>query len=221
MVGLLQELTLALRSPRSNLPLGNMSIVDRAHRRHAYLVFVDEAGFMLSSTLRRTWAPIGCTPVIRVYEPHARISVVGAISISPRRKLFRFHFHLSKDNANFRGDSLVAFLEFLRRRIRAPITLLWDQIPIHHSRPVEDYLKKHRTVVIEWFPPYAPELNPVDYVWAYVKYSRLPNFTPKSLNELRKRITGEFCRLQHRSDLLKSFFLHTGLRLEPVTFGRY
>ena len=175
---------------------------------------------MLSPTLRRTWGRRGCTPVIRVAEPHGRISVVGAISLSPKRRKFCFYFFFSKDNVNFRGDSLVTFMEFLLCKIRAPITLVWDQIAIHHSSPVATYLNKHRTIVIEPFPPYAPELNPVDYVWACVKHSRLPNFTPRNLDELRKRITEEFRRLQGRPDLLKAFFRHTGLRLEPVTSGK-
>jgi transposase len=195
------------------------SIVERAQRRNATIVFVDEAGFMLSPTLRRTWAPRGQTPIIRVAEPHGRISVIGAICISPVRRRFSFWFQLSKDNENFRGDSLVAFLNSLRKRIRKPITLLWDQIAIHHSRPVQAFLNKHRSIVIELFPPYAPELNPVDLVWAYVKHSRLGNYTPNDLTELRWQIIDEFERIKRRQDLLKSFFIHTGLRLEPISPG--
>ena len=114
----------------------------------------------------------------------------------------------------------MTFLDFLRRKIRKPITIVWDQIAIHYARPVMAYLNKHRKIVVEPFPPYAPELNPVDYVWAYVKHSRLPNFIPRNLDDLRKRITQEFRRLQRRPDLLKAFFIHTGLRLEPITPGR-
>jgi hypothetical protein len=69
---------------------------------------------------------------------------------------------------------------------------------------------------VEPFPPYAPELNPVDSVWSYVKYNLLANYTPLNLLELRQRITTEFCRLQKRPDLLKSFFKHTGLSLDPI-----
>ena len=71
-------------------------------------------------------------------------------------------------------------------------------------------------IVVEEFPPYAPELNPVDYVWSYVKYSRLANYAPKDLDILRRQITTEFRRLQKRPDLLRSFFNHTGLSLTPV-----
>lgn len=192
-----------------------LEVLKRANRRHAYIVFFDEAGFMLSPHVRTTWARRGCTPVIRVTEPHGRISVAGAISISPKRRIFRFFFWLSADNANFRGYSLVPFLEFLRRKITGPITLIWDQIAIHRAAPIVNYLHQHRRIVVEPFPQYAPELNPVDYVWGNVKCARLANYTPHNLVELRVRITKEFRRIQHRPDLLRSFFNHAGLTLDP------
>jgi len=189
------------------------TIPERARRRNAYLVFVDESGFMLAPIVRRTWAPRGCTPIIKVSEPHGRISVVGAITISPKRARFAFHFHLLEDNANFHGDSIARFIEDVHHKIRCPITLLWDTCAIHRAKPVKKYLAGYRTVIVEPFPPYAPELNPVDYVWGYVKYGRLANYCPKSLDELRETVTSELCRVRTRPDLLRSFFRATGLEL--------
>jgi len=191
------------------------SAPQRARKRHAYIVFVDEAGFMLAPLVRRTWAPRGQTPVIKLSEPHGRISVIAAITISPERRHFGFYFHLLADNANFHGDSVARFIEDVQRRIRNLITLAWDSIPIHSARCVRDYLAAHRRIVVEPFPPYAPELNPVDNVWGYVKYHRLANYPPYNLDELRKRITAELRRLRKRPDLLGSFFNRTGLGLGP------
>jgi transposase len=192
------------------------TILNRAQRRRAHIVFIDEAGFMLAPIVRRTWAPKGCTPILRVADPHHRISVIGAISISPKYRRFSFYFGLLADNANFRGPSLVGFLNYLRQKMRGPITLLWDEIPIHHARAVRCFLHRHRRIVVEEFPPYAPELNPVDYVWSYVKCRRLANYCPSNLDVLREKITAEFRRLQKRPDLLRSFFDHTGLSLSPI-----
>jgi len=192
------------------------SIVERARKRHAYIVFVDEAGFMLAPLLRRTWAPRGCTPIVKISEPHGRISVIAAITISPERRHFSLYFQRSVDNANFRAKSVVHFIEDVRHKVRGPITLLWDRIPIHRAESVTDYFARHRRLVVEEFPPYAPELNPVDNVWSYVKYNRLANYSPRNLDELRERITAEFYRLQNRPDLLRSFFKHTGLSLDPI-----
>jgi transposase len=159
--------------------------------------------------------PRGQTPVIKLSDPHGRISVIAAITISPRRLHFGFYFHLLPDNANFRGDSVARFIEDVHRRIGGPITLAWDSIPIHSAKPVRDFLAAHRRIVVEPFPPYAPEMNPVDSAWGYVKYDRLANYTPRNLDELRKSVTTELRRLQKRPDLLKSFFSRTGLGLGP------
>jgi len=181
--------------------------------RQGYLVFIDECGFMLAPLVRRTWAPRGHTPVIKIAEPHGRISAIGAITISPALSRFGFHFHLLSDNANFRGKSIVEFLETVRRQIRRPFIVIWDQIPIHQSYPVEQYLQYHSDVRVEPFPPYVPELNPVDRVWGYIKYGRLANFCPSSLDQLREQVTIELSRVKKRPDLLNSCFRATGLRL--------
>ena len=181
--------------------------------RKSYVVFIDEAGFMLNPLVRRTWAPRGKTPVIQVFKPHERISVVGAMTLALRTKRFGFQFHLLPDNANFCGEDIVDFIKGIRRKLRGNITLLWDMIEIHRAKPVMNCVAKHQTVRLEYFPPYAPELNPVDQVWSYVKYGRLANYCPDSLTELRERITAEFDRLTKQPDLLASLFCHTGLTL--------
>lgn len=181
--------------------------------RSAHLVFIDECGFMLEPLVRRTWAPRGHTPVIKVNEPHGRISAAGAITISPVRSSFGFYFKLMPDYANFRSHSIVAFVDYVRRHIRKPIIVIWDQIPIHTSYPVKRYEIKHTDVLFIMFPPYAPELNPVDYIWSYVKWGRLANYCPKDLVVLRKMVTSELWRVSKRPKLLESFFKATGASL--------
>jgi transposase len=179
-----------------------------------YLVFVDEAGFMLAPLVQRTWAPRGHTPIITVADPHDRISAIGAMTISPARRHFGFHYHLLADNANFHGASVVSFVNQIQRRLPSPITIVWDTIRIHTDRAVENYLSTHPSIRIESLPPYAPELNPVDYVWSYVKYDRLANYCPSNLTELRKCIEEEFRNLQRQPQLLQSLFRRTGLTLD-------
>ncbi|MBI5883622.1 MAG: transposase [Elusimicrobia bacterium] len=169
---------------------------------------------MLAPLLRRTWAPRGCTPAIKVSEPHSRISAIGAMAISPERRRFSFHWLLLSDNANFHGDSIARFVAHVRRKIRSPLILIWDTIAIHHSKPMNDFIAANRsTLSVKPFPPYAPELNPVDRVWGYVKYNRLPNYCPNTLAELRARLMAEFFRVQTQPKLLRSLFDSTGLTL--------
>jgi transposase len=190
-------------------------ILARAWARKAWLGFIDESGFMLGPVIRRTFAPRGHSPVIKETDPHRKISAIGALLISPCRRRFRFQFHLLDDDLNFRGPSVASFLGAVYQELASPLTLLWDDIVIHSASPVEAYLQQHPRIVAETFPHYAPELNPVDRVWGYVKFARLPNYTPPSLASLRDRITEEFRQLQSNEALLRSLFRATGLTLFP------
>ena len=190
-------------------------ILTRAQRRHAYLAFIDESGFMLAPLLRRTYAPRGKQPVSKIADPHGKISAIGVMTINQERHQFGFHFHLADDNANFHGYSIVPFIDDVRRRIGGPLTIIWDGIRIHSAKPLAEYFARHRDIVIETFPPEASELNPADNVWGYVKYGRLPNYAPLGLIQLRRRIASEFKRLQELPDLLEALFRRTGLTLDP------
>jgi transposase len=179
-----------------------------------YIVFVDEAGFMLEPIIRRTWAPKGKTPILKINRPHDRISVIGAISIRRKDRLFAFHYRLSPDNTNFRGPTVVRFIDDLSNTLKGQMTVIWDEISIHWGAAMKDYLAEHPYVEAEAFPPYAPELNPVDMAWSHVKYGRLANYCPHDLTELRATLDKEFTRLKQRPDLLESFLAHTGLSLD-------
>ena len=115
----------------------------------------------MTPTTRRTFAPRGSTPVNKIFDPHGRVSVSGAIVISPKRTRVGLYYYMLADNVNFRGPSVVDFLKHLRSQVHGPITIIWDQIIIHSSDVVLEYLQTVPDIVTEPFPPYAPELNPV------------------------------------------------------------
>lgn len=185
-------------------------------RKDIHIVFIDEAGFMLESLVRATWARRGHTPVLKVSENrHDRISVICAMAIRmTKSKRFSFLFHLSQDNTNFRAHTIVPFLDSLYNQLKGDINLVWDSIKIHTAEPVNLFLAVHPAIKVFFFPPYTPELNPVDNVWGYIKYNRLANFCPHTLAELRKHLRAELFRIQKRPDLLESMFRHTGLNLD-------
>jgi len=180
-------------------------IKQQTKERGAHLVFVDESGFMMMPTIRRTFAPRGTTPVNKVFDPHGRISVSGAIIISPKRTRISLHYYMLADNVNFRGPSVVELLKQLRNKICGPMTIVWDQIIIHSSDLVVEYLRSVPDVVAEPFPAYAPELNPVDRAWFYLKFNRFPNYTPATMAKLRRSVESEIKRLQNQPNLLRSF----------------
>jgi transposase len=189
-------------------------ILKDADQRGAYLVFIDESGFLLSPNIRRTFAPRGQTPIIKASDPHGRISAIGAVTISPKQRRPYFYYNLLSNNANFRSNSVAQFVDKIQSRISGPITILWDAIPIHCSKSVNQYLEQHKELITERFPPYAPELNPVDKVWLYLKYARLPNYVPLTVDELRTRLTDELNILKKEQHVLASCVRRSGLDCE-------
>ena len=188
-------------------------IKHEASCRHAHLAFIDESGFMLAPSCRRTYAPRGSGPVVKVNDPHAKISAIAAIVVSPGYRNARLVCQLSPDNANFNGATVAKFLGFLCGEVRNRMTMIWDSIRIHSAEPVRDFLTHRNILVLEQFPPNAPGLNPVDGIWSYIKYGRLPNYAPFDLTELRKTLTAELRRLKKHPELLFSFIRRTGLTL--------
>jgi transposase len=191
-----------LRWRREELP----RIVEEASRRHAHLVFLDESGFMLTPTVRRTWGPIGETPELSTFDRRDRLSAVSAITMSPERSRLNFYFTLLADNKNVKAPNVVAFLRHLKRQIGGPFTVLWDGSNTHsRSRLVKAYLAKHPEIVAETLPAYAPETNPDENVWGWTKYGRLANLAAKNTRELRERVEQEFAVLRKERRLLDSF----------------
>ncbi len=180
--------------------------------KNCYIVFIDETGFMLNPIIRRSWSPRGQTPIIKISNSrHDRISVIGALTISLETKQFGWLFHLSQDNTNFLGKTIVPFLDHIHNKLQGEIRVVWDSIKIHTAEPVSNYIAFHPEIREFFFPEYAPELNPVDNVWGYIKHDRLANFCPHNLEELRRRIRAELFRVQKMPNLLESLFCHTGL----------
>ncbi|MFH1418430.1 MAG: transposase [Planctomycetota bacterium] len=66
---------------------------------------------------------------------------------------------------------------------------------------------------VEWLPPYAPELNPVEQVWGHTKYADLANYIPGDILELAREVIDSIERTESNETLLRSFFAHTRLIL--------
>jgi transposase len=78
-------------------------------------------------------------------------------------------------------------LQHLLRHLRGKLLVIWDGLLAHRSRVVKDFLiQRSQRLEVEFLPAYAPELNPVEYLWGYWKELELPNFCPKNFGELTR-----------------------------------
>ncbi len=185
----------------------------KAARLKASLVFIDESGLLFAPLRHRSWAPRGRTPVLRQRnDAHHKVSAIAALCVSPDRARVRCFFRLYPD-ANIKARHIVGFLRNLQRHLRSPIVLLWDRFSAHRAVLIQDYCRRVRTLRLVFFPAYAPELDPVEYLWGYLKTRPLANFTPLNLEALARTARRHTRRLQRSEALLRSFIRHSPLSL--------
>ena len=111
--------------------------------------------------------------------------------------------------------ALIGVIGQLRRFLHgAKVTLLWDNLPAHRSRQMRQFLATQRGWLVgEHLPAYAPELNPVEGLWANLKAVELVNLLADTLQEVLHATRQGVSRIRRKHGLLSSFLDHTGLSL--------
>jgi transposase len=169
---------------------------------------VDEAGFYLLPMAVGTWSPIGQTPVLRVPLTHDPLSAISGVTADGR--LF-----LQIRQSAYDGTAVVAFLRVLLRKISGKILIIWDGSPIHRAQPIKDFLKRGaaRRLWLEQLPGYAPDLNPDEGIWNYLKRVELGNVCCGDLDTLEIELIRARERLRHKRHIIRSCFAQVGLSL--------
>ncbi len=156
----------------------------------------------------RTWAPRGQTPVLRVPLTRDHLSVISGITLEGR--LF-----LQIREQPYTAETVVGFLRVLLRKIRGKVLVIWDGSPIHKGQPIKDFLAAGaaKRLHLERLPGYAPDLNPDEGIWNYLKRVELKNRCCADLAELRLELHRAKERLRHKRRIIRiirSFSAHCG-----------
>lgn len=159
------------------------------------MVFVDESGLSERPTRVRTWAPVGQTPVIQFHFNWKHLSVIAGLT--RMNCVFRFH------EGSIKKEQIVEFLKALKAHLKQPLLIVWDGLRAHRSNLVRDYLDSTQGhVQVAFLPPYAPDLNPVEYLWAWLKRHALANYCPNTLAELGVTARNKLRSAQRRTSVI-------------------
>ncbi len=86
--------------------------------------------------------------------------------------------------------------------MRGPIIVLLDNSSTHKGAPLEQLLDQHHRLHVEYFPAYAPQLNPDEGVWSLAK-RELANSCPNDVDELMEDILGSIEGIRSSTDKLR------------------
>lgn len=116
-----------------------------------------------------------------------------------------FYFRLFP--GTIRSPQVVQFLAHLMRHIAGDVVVIWDGLRSHRSRLVKEFVvSTNGRLELEFLPAYAPELNPVEYLWGHWKKHELPNFCPKNYGELSYHARRALRRMRRRPALVTAFW---------------
>ena len=166
---------------------------------------MDESAFYLLPGVVRTFAPRGQTPVLRLPLTRDHLSAISGIT-RDGRLLLRVQARA------FKSPDVVAFLRQLLRCLRGKLLVVWDGAPIHRAHPIKDFLAAGaaKRLRLEPLPGYAPELNPDEGIWHYLKHVELRNVRCQDLehpdDELRRAVK----RLRHKRSVIRGCFHQSG-----------
>ena len=173
---------------------------ERAEREGADIFFLDEAGVRSDQVLGKTWAPKGKTPEVPTSGQRQSINAISAVTA-----LGAFWFVVYAGMLN--AGRFVEFLKSFMRGRRRPVFLVLDGHPSHKAKLVQEYVGSLRgRLELHYLPGYAPELNPDEFVWNYLKREGVAKKPLKRGESLKNRVQSDLEKIKKLPMLVRSFF---------------
>lgn len=160
------------------------------------LYFFDESGFSLTPTVPYAWQPKGQT--IEIFATRGNyLSVLGFLSV--QQHLESFVVSGSVDT-----EMVIACFDAFSEHLNKPTWVILDNAPQHTSRAFKAKIPEweKRNLFIQYLPAYSPELNLIEILWRFIKYSWLPFSAYLNSESLRKYLEDILCNVGEKYQII-------------------
>jgi transposase len=169
-------------------------------KANGIIFFMDEAGFNSDDTRGRTWGIRGETPVVKVDGRRQRVNAISAVSPNGA------FWHQVYDG-KLNSEMFINFIYDLIKRQSGHVFLIVDSLPAHKSKEVQEFLRLNKSSITLFFlPTYAPELNPDEFVWSYMKNNGTVKRPLRHAESLKSRVVSDLKCIKRKRSLVRSFF---------------
>jgi transposase len=154
---------------------------------------------------------VGRTPVLTGFGRHReKVSTIAAVSIAPGRR--RLGLYWKTDPKNYiDAKAVVSFLRDLLRHLKGKVIVVWDGGSNHKGPAIRALLSRYPRLKLERLPAYAPDLNPVEMIWAYLKHGLMANFVPADVMDLERHVRANLASLRADPKLIRSLWIGSDL----------
>jgi transposase len=159
-------------------------------------MYLDECHFYQHGTRYRMWVPPEDHDPVVIQEPTRKgISVFGAVD--PCTGIMRTGI-TDKYNA-------ITFREFLMiiSPLSGEIHMILDNARYHHARILNEFLENNPNIILEFLPPYSPELNAIERVWKIIRSKGTHNRYFPSIGDLIMAVAEQFDLYSRPNNVLK------------------
>lgn len=171
----------------------------RARRRGAKIYFLDEAGVRSDAPLGRTYGLKGKTPEVRTSGQRQSVNAISTVNL-------RGAFWHSVYTGRLHAHRFIRLLKAFRRK-RARMIVILDSHPAHVAKKVAAYVQSTRgELEIYFLPPYAPDLNPDEFVWNHLRQKGVSKKPLRQNESLKKRVQKDLRSIGAQPALVRAFF---------------
>ncbi len=182
------------------------AIKNRAKEEDAEIQWGDETGVRNSNQHGRSYSPKGKTPVKKSMAKRFSVNMISTVTNKGK-----VQFMIYSDNMN--ADRLIKFMEQLIKNKKQKIFLILDNLRVHHSKIVKQWVEKNKEKIeIFYLPSYSPEKNPDEYLNCDLKYGLSDKPAPKNKEQLKKNVEDHMNLLINNQQRVKRYFNHKDIK---------
>lgn len=186
------------------------TIKEKAKQDNAEIHWGDETGVRNDCQYGRSYAPKGKTPTITKMAKHISLNMISTVTNQGKVRFMTY-------SGTMNSAMLIKFLKRLIKDKKRKIYLILDNLKVHHSNLVKQWVEENKEKIVLYFlPSYSPERNPDEYLNCDLKYGLAQKVSPKNVEQLRKNVQSHMKLLQKKPDRVVKYFKHDYIKYAAV-----
>lgn len=182
------------------------SIQKRAKEENAEIQWGDETGVRNNCQYGRSYAPKGKTPTKKSMSKRFSLNMISTVTNQGK-----VQFMIYSENMN--SDKFIEFLKQLIKNSDQKIFLILDNLRVHHSYIVKDWVKENIAKIELFFlPAYSPKKNPDEYLNCDLKQGLSAKPAPKNQEKLKENLENHMNMLVENPTRVQKYFNHKDIQ---------
>ena len=166
----------------------------------------DETGVKNDNSHGRSYAPKGKTPVRTKLAKKLSLNMISTVTNQGKVRFMTYKGRMD-------SDMLIKFLKRLIKGSSRKIFLILDNLRVHHSKVVKQWVAEHsESIELFFLPSYSPEYNPDEYLYCDLKAGLSYKLAPKSQEQLQSNVNSHMRLLQRNPERVKKYFKHESIK---------